>query len=70
MTNGGNYADTAQAYTTVVNVIDHPTVVIPVTRADKSIDKFNSKYTPIGEVDRKNWEACETSISRNLEIYQ
>jgi amidase len=33
-------------------------VVIPVTRADQSIDKFDPDYVPAGELDKKNWEAC------------
>jgi len=47
------------AYITLANVIDHATMVVPVTRADGRVDGFEKGYVPVGEVDRKNWEACE-----------
>ena len=39
--------------------MDYSAVVIPVTKADKSIDTFDHYYQPLNEVDRKNWEACK-----------
>ena len=45
-------------YISAANVIDHTTLVIPVTRADRAIDKLDPKYVPVGETDEKNWAAC------------
>ncbi|KAL8679072.1 MAG: hypothetical protein Q9186_004612 [Xanthomendoza sp. 1 TL-2023] len=33
--------------------------VIPVTKADKSIDKFDHEYQPLNDIDRQNWEAYD-----------
>ena len=43
--------------------MDYSVAVIPVTKADKSIDLFDHNYTPLNEVDRMNWQSCK-SISR------
>jgi hypothetical protein len=44
------------------NMLNYSAVVIPVTKADKELDKrtkeYNS-YKPISDTDRKNWEACK-----------
>lgn len=47
------------AYTESINLMDYSAAVIPVTRADKSVDRFDHQYQPLNEVDRKNWEACK-----------
>lgn len=39
--------------------MDYSVAVIPVTKADKSVDRFDREYEPLNEVDRKNWEACK-----------
>ncbi len=44
-------------YISAANVIDHTTLVIPVTRADRTINKLDPKYVPMGEIDEKNWAA-------------
>lgn len=49
------------AYTEAINLLDYSAVVIPVTRADKYIDKFDDKYKPLNDLDRKNWKACKSS---------
>jgi hypothetical protein len=46
------------SYITAANVIDHATLVIPVTRANQSIDKFDPDYVPAGDLDKKHWESC------------
>ena len=56
--------DAAVAYTESINLLDYSAVVIPVTKADKSIDMFDSSYEPSNDVDRKNWEACESNFNR------
>jgi amidase len=48
-------------YIAAANVVDYTIVVIPVTRADQSIDKFDPDYVPVGELDKKNWEACAST---------
>ncbi|KAI9696521.1 MAG: hypothetical protein M1820_008149 [Bogoriella megaspora] len=50
-------------YSSIVNVLDYTTVVIPVTKADSKIDVFDSKYNPMSEKDMKNWK------SYNAEMY-
>ena len=45
--------------------MDYSVAVIPVTKADKSVDLFDNDYAPLNEVDKINWESCE-SISRVL----
>ncbi|KAI4268032.1 MAG: hypothetical protein L6R38_007989, partial [Xanthoria sp. 2 TBL-2021] len=47
------------AYTESINLMDYSAAVIPVTRADKSVDRFDHQYQPLNEVDRKNWEAYD-----------
>lgn len=47
------------AYTEVVNLLNYSAAVIPVTKADKGVDGVDETYTPVNEVDRANWEACE-----------
>ncbi|KAI4099500.1 MAG: hypothetical protein LQ339_005927 [Xanthoria mediterranea] len=47
------------AYTESINLMDYSAVVIPVTKADKSVDTFDHHYQPLNEVDRKNWEAYD-----------
>lgn len=49
-------------YITAANVIDYTTLVVPVTRADQSIDIPDLNYVPVGEVDKKNWEAYDAEI--------
>lgn len=43
--------------------MDYSAAVIPVTRADKSVDVFDHGYQPLNEVDRKNWEACKPFLA-------
>ncbi|KAK4454174.1 Acetamidase [Podospora aff. communis PSN243] len=56
----GRYFHTA--YTEVINLLDYSSVVIPVTKADKTVDVFDNSYEPLNELDRKNWEAYEPEI--------
>ncbi len=60
-------------YITAANVIDHTTLVIPVTRADRAVDKPDPNYVPVGETDAKNWAACaypslESVVSSDREL--
>jgi len=42
--------------------MDYSAVVIPVTRADKTVDKSDPHYEPLNDVDAKNWEACQYGV--------
>ena len=46
------------AYTSSLNVLDLPSVVIPVTFTDKAVDKLDPNYTPLTEKDRLNMALC------------
>ncbi|KAF5541802.1 general amidase [Fusarium mexicanum] len=45
------------AYTDAMNLTNYTAVVIPMIRADKRIDVFDEGYEPLGEMDKKNWQA-------------
>ena len=47
-----------QAYSEAINLLNYSTVVIPVTQADKTIDKAMPNYTPLNDLDELNWNAC------------
>ena len=49
------------AYTECINLLDYSVAVIPVTKADKSIDLFDHSYEPLNDKDRNNWLACKYS---------
>ena len=51
------------AYTEAINLLNYSACVIPVTRADKSIDKIDESYQPLGPMDEKNYEACGLRLS-------
>ncbi|KAL8808787.1 MAG: hypothetical protein Q9223_005987 [Gallowayella weberi] len=51
--------DSYGAYTEPINLLDYSAVVIPVTKAEKLIDKFDRGYKPMNEKDRKTWEAYD-----------
>lgn len=46
-------------YSSFVNVLDYSSVVVPVTRVDKGIDKPYSDFQPIDETDRITQESCK-----------
>ncbi|KAI1125900.1 amidase signature domain-containing protein [Nemania abortiva] len=56
----GKYYHTA--YTEVINLLNYSVVVIPVTKADKLVDKVDSSYQPSNDLDRMNWEAYDPEI--------
>jgi amidase len=49
---------TTIAYSSSLNVLDFPSVVIPVTFANKAVDKVARDYTPLTEKDRTNMALC------------
>ncbi|KAI1762701.1 amidase signature domain-containing protein [Hypoxylon sp. FL1150] len=56
----GKYYHTA--YTEVLNLLNYSVVVIPITKADKNIDTFDHSYTPLNDIDEKNWKAYDPEI--------
>ena len=46
-------------YATVINLLDFTSVVVPVTFADKNIDKKQEGYKPLSEIDRVVYDECE-----------
>jgi amidase len=49
----------ALAYTPWVNALDYTAVVIPVSKVDENVDKFEANYQPLSEVDRIIREECK-----------
>ena len=39
-------------------MIDYPSCAVPVTFADKDIDKKDTSYRPISELDELIWSKC------------
>ncbi|KAK0615153.1 amidase signature domain-containing protein [Bombardia bombarda] len=48
-------------YTNSTNVLDFPTVVIPVTTVDKDIDKVDPCFKPLSDIDKINMDAYDPS---------
>lgn len=51
--------DSSIGYSEIINLLDYTSIVIPVTKADRSLDKFEKYYTPLNKTDKMNWEACK-----------
>ncbi|KIN08369.1 hypothetical protein OIDMADRAFT_37551 [Oidiodendron maius Zn] len=51
-----------------VNVLDYSAIVIPVTKVDKDIDKFDEAYQPVNEDDRKTWESYNPDIQHGTPV--
>jgi amidase len=45
-------------YTQAINLMDYSAIVIPVTKADKSIDIIDPCFSAENDLDALNWEAC------------
>ncbi|KAG8159868.1 hypothetical protein KVR01_010505 [Diaporthe batatas] len=50
------------AYTESLNLLNYSVAVIPVTKADKSLDPIDTNYKPRGKADRSNWEAYDPDV--------
>lgn len=51
-------------YSTWVNFLDYTSVVVPVTNADRNVDKVDEGYKPIDDRDKGVYESCKfTHIS-------
>lgn len=51
------------AYVPWVNLLDYTAVVIPVSKVDPKVDKFQVDYQPLNDVDKSIWEQCKHSRS-------
>ncbi|KAL9625230.1 MAG: hypothetical protein Q9160_000632 [Pyrenula sp. 1 TL-2023] len=49
-------------YSDIINLLDYTSVVVPVTKADKNVDRGNDDYKPINDIDKKNWEAYDADM--------
>ncbi|KAI9844152.1 MAG: Acetamidase [Sclerophora amabilis] len=49
-------------YSTIVNLLDYTAVVVPVTRADKTVDLVDADYKPINDYDKAVWEHYDPEI--------
>ncbi|KAM7189482.1 Amidase signature domain containing protein [Rhypophila sp. PSN 637] len=49
-------------YTGVINLLNYSAVTIPVTEADREVDKLDKKYVPSDELDQANWEAYDAEV--------
>ena len=54
------------AYNCFMNVLDYPSVTIPVTFADKAVDVKDWESKPLSEEDKKNRELCKCPSSYSL----
>ncbi|KAF2097696.1 amidase [Rhizodiscina lignyota] len=57
---GGNYY--TYAYSSIIDALNYCSIVIPVTTADQRVDKFDGKYKPLNDIDKKNWQAYDPDI--------
>jgi amidase len=48
-------------YASAINLLDFTSVVVPVTFADKSVDKKQAEYKPLNNLDKVVQEECEFS---------
>jgi amidase len=50
-------------YASAINLLDFTSVVVPVTFADKNIDKKQEGYKPLNDMDRTVQEECKFSYT-------
>ena len=58
-----------EAYTESINLMDYSVVVIPVTSANKSIDRADEGSQPLNDLDAKNWAACKYNHFRKCQAH-
>ncbi|CAM1508942.1 Fc.00g026810.m01.CDS01 [Cosmosporella sp. VM-42] len=49
-------------YSVIVNVLDYPAAVLPVTTADKSVDVPDEAYEPLNDLDAKVLKSYDSNI--------
>ncbi|EEQ34981.1 putative amidase [Microsporum canis] len=50
------------AYTEVLNLLDYSVSVVPVTTADKNIDKIDPDFEPVSKDDKADWELYDPEL--------
>ena len=50
-------------YSLFVNVLDYTSVVVPVTRCDKNVDKVVNGFQGVDEDDQQNQDNCEQNFA-------
>lgn len=55
-------------YSVYVNVLDYTSVVVPVTKADKNIDKEVSDFKPLNEDDKKTQASYDPEMYHGAEV--
>ena len=49
-------------YSTFANLLDYTACIVPVTLVDKTVDKYDSQYKPISDLDKQIHETCKLSV--------
>jgi amidase len=57
-------AGRSTAHTEAINLLDYSVVVIPVTKADQTVDIADPNYEPLNDLDAKNWNAFKSMAFR------
>ncbi|THY38662.1 glutamyl-tRNA amidotransferas-like protein subunit A [Aureobasidium pullulans] len=52
-------------YASAINLLDFTSVVVPVTFADKNLDKKDERFKPMNDMDKQVQEECK--LSRNIQ---
>lgn len=55
-------------YTTWVNLLDYTSVVVPVLRADKTVDKVDTDFKPLNEIDKMCYESYDSAIYDGAQV--
>lgn len=55
-------------YTAIYNLLENPTVTLPVTKADQSIDFGQSNYKPINEDDENNHRMYDPELFHGMPV--
>lgn len=46
-------------YTSIINILDYTSVVVPVGFSDPQLDPIDPNYEPVSELDKKNWNSYD-----------
>ena len=49
-------------YSSIVNILDYTSCVLPVTIVDKNVDTVNKDFKPINDLDQAVWDTCKSHI--------
>ena len=56
------------SYTQLLNMLDYPVCVVPVTNVDAKVDVPNTSYKPVNETDEQVWKAYEPKTFDGMPI--